>query len=104
MNWRLVGGLCGLASVALGVVAELSVLLPSGAIGEPTRKIIALAVGWAAPLLPLWPIVLGLLAVLKALRPGYRIPRGRIWSAALACLALIGLAHLLPLGGPGGLA
>jgi S-DNA-T family DNA segregation ATPase FtsK/SpoIIIE len=88
----------------LGVVAELSVLLPSGAIGEPTRKIIALAVGWTAPLLPLWPLTLGLLALVKALRPDYCMPRGRMWSVALAYLALIGLAHLAPMAEPGGLA
>ena len=103
-SWRLVGAISGLLSAALGVVAELAVVLSSGAVGEPTRRIIALAVGWTAPLLPLWPIALGLMAFIKALRPAYCVPRGRIWGAALAYLALIGLAHLLPVGDTGGLA
>src|SRR5205085_9519059 len=79
-------------------------LAPSGAIGEPTRWLISLGVGWTAPLLPAWPVALGVLGALKAFRPDFVFPNRRVWSAALAHLALIGLFHLLPISGPRGLA
>src|SRR5919198_22266 len=103
-NWRLIGAAGGLLAIAVGVVAELAVLLPSGAIGAPVGRVLALAVGWTAPLLPLWPIAFGVLGLLKVVHSGLLVPRGRLWGAALAHLALIGLFHLVPLGGPGGLA
>jgi S-DNA-T family DNA segregation ATPase FtsK/SpoIIIE len=99
-----VGAGLSVGGILLGIVGELTVLFPSGAIGEPTRRLIALAVGWTAPLLPLWPFVLGVLGLMANLRPELAVPRTRLWGAALAHLALIGLFHLIPLGGPGGLA
>jgi S-DNA-T family DNA segregation ATPase FtsK/SpoIIIE len=91
-------------SLLVGIVAELAVLLPSGVVGEPTRRVISQAVGWTAPLLPLWPIALGSIGLLKTFRRDFVVPGRRIWSAALAYLALTGLCHLLPVGDPGGLA
>ena len=102
-NWRLIGAAVALAALVGGVVALLAVLMPSGAIGEPLAHWIGLAVGWTAPLFPLWPIALGLLGLLKTLRPDLHLPTARLWGAALAHLALIGLFHLVPIGGPGGL-
>jgi S-DNA-T family DNA segregation ATPase FtsK/SpoIIIE len=106
VNWRLVGGAAALLSLVVGVVAELAVLAPppSGALGEPTRRLINQAVGWTAPLLPLWPIVLGLLGLYRSIRPQFAMPVGRLWGAALANLALIGLLHVLPIGASTGLA
>ena len=45
-----------------------------------------------------------MLGLLRTFRPDLSLPRGRLWGAALAHLALVGLVHLVSLGGPGGLA
>lgn len=105
VNWRLVGAATALLSLVVGIVAELAVLSPppSGAVGEPTRRLISQAVGWTAPLLPVWPIVLGLLGLYRAIRPEFALPISRLWGASLANLALIGIFHLLPVGGSLGL-
>jgi S-DNA-T family DNA segregation ATPase FtsK/SpoIIIE len=104
LNGRVVGGLLSLLALLAGAIALLAVLMPSGSIGGPLARGISQAVGWTAPLLPLWPIVLGLRGLLRSVRPDLQLPGGRLWGAALAHLALIGLFHLLALGGPGGLA
>src|SRR5437763_11840873 len=101
VDWRLVWGAASIGAILLGVVAELAVLVPSGLVGEPTRWVLTRCVGWTAPLLPLWPVALGLLGFLKTLRPELRVPNARIWSAALAHLALIGLSQVFLAGGPG---
>jgi S-DNA-T family DNA segregation ATPase FtsK/SpoIIIE len=103
INWRIVAAALALASVVLGVIAELAVLLPSGTVGERIGWSLTLAFGWTAPLLPLWFIGLGLLGLLKALRPDFAVPGSRIWSVALAYLAMVGLFHLVPVGDSGGL-
>ena len=103
LNWRLIGGLAAGLAIVGGLVAELAVLFPSGAVGEPTRRAVAQAVGWTAPLAPLWLLGLGLVGLLKAVRPEFVVPRSRIWGTMLAFLALAGLFHLFVIGGPGSL-
>jgi S-DNA-T family DNA segregation ATPase FtsK/SpoIIIE len=103
-NWRLITAVVALVSFVAGVVAELAVLFPSGTIGERIGWSVSLAFGWTAPLLPLWLIGFGLLGLMKALRPEFVVHGVRIWSVALAHLALVGLFHLLPIAGSGGLA
>src|SRR5262245_55904333 len=100
---RIVMALLALASIIGGVVAELAVLVPSGAIGEPLRRYITQAVGWTALLLPAWPVALGSLSLLRTLRAPFQVAAGRIWGAAAAYLALVGLCHLILIGGPGSL-
>lgn len=102
-DWRLVRGGVSLGSIVLGIVAELGVLFGSGVLGEPLRQIASIVAGWAAPLLPFWVIGLGIIGLARTLRPELVMPSGRLWGMALATLALIGLLHLIPFGGPGGL-
>ena len=104
VNWRLLGGLLSISSIVGGSVAELAVLVPSGTIGEPLRRSIVQTVGLTAPLLPAWPIMLGTLGLLRVLRPEPLVSSSRIWGAGAAHLALIGLVHVVLIGGPGSLA
>jgi DNA segregation ATPase FtsK/SpoIIIE, S-DNA-T family len=104
VNWRLLSGLLATVSLVGGTVAGLAVLVPSGTVGEPLRRYIVQAVGLTAPLLPAWPIMLGVLGLVRALRPEPLVSSSRLWGAGAAHLALIGLFHVVLIGGPGSLA
>jgi S-DNA-T family DNA segregation ATPase FtsK/SpoIIIE len=87
----------------LGLLAELGVLFTAGTIGTPTRQALTTLAGWTAPLIPLWPLGLGVVGLLRSLRPESQLALGRIWGALAIHLSLVGLCHVLLIGGPGSL-
>ena len=103
LSRRALAALGSIALIVVGILAELGVLFTAGTIGTPTRQALSTLAGWTAPLLPLWPLGLGLGGLLKSVRPDARLPIGRVWGAVAIHLSFVGLCHVLLIGGPGSL-
>lgn len=92
-TWPYWPDVAGLGLVALSLTALLALFRPEGSMAEPAARLLALALGWLAALVPVWVAVLGVLLISHgmAARPW---PVARLLAGAAATLSLLGLAAL----------
>src|SRR5215218_7788013 len=82
----------------LGLLAAVSLIFPDGTVTAPIHFRMTEYLGWCAPLAPGWMLLIAALRLWYGVQSKAAFPRSRIVGGALASLACIGLAHMLPWG------
>ena len=82
----------------LGAGGILALLFPNGPATSGASRLMLLAAGWGAMLIPVGAMWLGGTLAAKGFRPQFSVGRRRIAGAALLPLSFSGLIHLLPIG------
>ncbi|MBI4494469.1 MAG: DNA translocase FtsK [Chloroflexi bacterium] len=99
-RWSALGGLAAVASIVVGCLSALALVFPDGSLTGPLHRWLRLGFGWSSPLVPLWLVAVGWLALRN--RSSTAEARAARWprvaGLAVFSLAAAPAAHLLPIG------